>query len=233
MRIIMRLRNGAPLLVEKSFDRGRVMVLLSSLSPEWNNLCESGYQGGVFFAFLRNMVAYLSHRAADSELQVGEPKTIAFPSAAYQPTVRFEGPGGDATAATIEAAPDGKDKDKLTATFARTSVGGFYTAKLTTRTNKPQSRVFAVNVDPAEGDLKALTGADVLSRLGPELNPKFDYASSFETRLDEAQGRNLGDLLLIILVVVLAFRAVAGLVVRVSCFRRGWQALLSRERGRG
>ena len=205
LRVIMRLRNGAPLLVEKGFGRGRVMVLLTSLSSDWSNWCVGREAGPSFSPFVRNLVPYLSRRAAaDAALQVGQPKTIAFPAAAYQPVVRFEGPGGDATAATIEAAPDDKDKDKLAATFARTSVGGFYAAKLTTRTNKPESRVFAVNVDPAEGDLKALTGADVLARLGPDLKPKFDYASSFETKLDEAQGRNLGDLLLLVLVVVLA-----------------------------
>ena len=61
-----------------------------------------------------------------------------------------------------------------------------------------------MNVDPAEGDLKALTGPDIIARLGPELKPKFENASSFETQLDEARGRNLGDLLLIVLVIVLA-----------------------------
>ena len=37
VRVIMRRRNGAPLLVEKNFGRGRVMVLLTSLSSDWNN----------------------------------------------------------------------------------------------------------------------------------------------------------------------------------------------------
>lgn len=204
VRVIMRLRDGAPLLVEKSFGRGRIVVLLTSLSSDWNNWCQGREAGPSFTPFVRNLVPYLSRRAAaDAALQVGQPKTISFLSAAYRPTVRVEGPGGDATAATIEAVPDGNDKDKLSATFAKTSVGGFYRATLTTRTNKPESRVFAVNVDPAEGDLKALTGADVLARLGPDLKPKFDYASSFETKLDEAQGRNLGEWLLYVLVIVL------------------------------
>ncbi len=198
VRVIMRLRNGAPLLVEKNFGRGRVMVLLTSLSSDWNNW----YDEFSFTPFVRNLVPYLSRKGAgDAALQIGDPKILAFPSAKYRPTVRFEGPGGDATAATVEAAPDGNDK--LTATFARTTIGGFYTAKLTTRTNKAETRVFAVNVDPAEGDLKALNGADLTSRLAPDLRYKFDYASSFETKLDEAQGRNLGTLLLIVLVVVL------------------------------
>jgi hypothetical protein len=201
-RVIMSLRNKAPLLVEKKFGRGRVLALLTTTSAKWNNWASEG-PGPSFVAFVRNMVPYLSRRpVADAELQVGDPKSIAFASAAYQPTVRFDGPGGDVSSATIEAAPEGKDTSK--ATYTRTAQSGFYTAKLTTKANKVENRVFVVNVDPAEGDLKALTGPDLNARLAPELKYKFDYASSFETKLDEAQGRNLGDLLLIVLVIVLA-----------------------------
>ena len=60
--------------------------------------------------------------AGDAALQVGDPKIVAFPSASIEPTVRFEGPGGDATAATIEAGAR-RQADKLTATFAQTSIG--------------------------------------------------------------------------------------------------------------
>jgi hypothetical protein len=202
VHVIMSLRNKAPLLVEKKFGRGRVLALLTTTSSKWNNWSLED-AGPSFVAFVRNLVPYLSRRiAADSELQVGDPKSITFASAGYQPTVRFDGPGGDTSTATIEAVPEGKDTMK--STYTRTSLSGFYTAKLTTKTNKVENRIFAVNVDPAEGDLKALTGPDLNARLGPELKYKFDYASSFETKLDEAQGRNLGDLLLIVLVIVLA-----------------------------
>ena len=202
VRVIMSLRNKAPLLVEKKFGRGRVLALLTTTSSKWNNWSLED-AGPSFVAFIRNLVPYLSRRpVADVELQVGDPKSITFASAAYQPAIHFDGPGGDTSSATVEAAPDGKDTMK--ATYARTTQSGFYTAKLTTKANKVETRVFAVNVDPAEGDLKALTGPDVVARLGPELKPKFEYASSFETQLDEAQGRNLGDLLLIVLVIVLA-----------------------------
>jgi hypothetical protein len=203
LRVIMRLRNGAPLLVEKDFGRGRVLVLLTSLSSEWSNLGAKNEAGYAFAALVQNIVPYLSRRPlADAELQVGDPKSITFASAAYQPTVHFDGPGGDTSTATFDAAPDGKDT--LKATYTRTALSGFYSAKLTTKANKVENRVFAVNVDPAEGDLKALTEPDIIARLGPELKPKFEYASRFETQLDEAQGRNLGDLLLIVLVVILA-----------------------------
>jgi hypothetical protein len=211
VRVIMKLRNGAPLLVEKNFGRGKVLTLLTTTAAKWNNWALEG-AGPSFVAFVKNLVPYMSRRAAaDAALQVGDPKTITFAAAQYQPEVRFDGPGGDASAATIEAKPVETEKDKgkekkdvaMTATFARTALSGFYTAKLTTRTNKVENRVFAVNVDPAEGDLKALAEPDIIARLAPELKPKFDHASTFETQLDESQTRNLGDLLLLVLVIIL------------------------------
>jgi hypothetical protein len=203
LKVIMRLRNGAPLLVEKDFGRGRVIALLTSLSSHWTNWGVGREAGPSFTPFIRNLVPYLSRRpVADAELQVGDPKSITFPAATYQPAVRFEGPGGDASSATIDAVPEGKDM--LKATYARTTQSGFYAAKLTTKTNKTETRVFAINVDPVEGDLKAMMEPDIIAKLGPELRPKFDHAATFETQIDEARGRNLGDLLLIVLVVVLA-----------------------------
>ncbi len=200
VHVIMRLRNKAPLLLEKNFGRGKVLALLTTTSTKWNNWAGEG-PGPSFVAFVRNLVPYLSRSGGDEALQVGDPKTLTFASSQYQPTVRFEGPGGDLTSATVEAAAEGKDA--LKATFSKTALSGFYTAKLITRKNKTENRAFAVNVDPDEGDLAALSQADVSKRLDP-LKYQFDYASSFETKLDETQGRNLGDLLLIVLVIVLA-----------------------------
>ena len=178
------------------------MALLTTTSTTWNNWA-TGDAKGAFVAFVRNIIPYLSRRAdADAMLQVGEPKTIAFPAAAYQPAVHFDGPGGDASSTTLEATADGKDIFKVT--YGRTATSGFYTAQLTTRANKAELRPFAVNVDPAEGDLRAMTGSDLNIRLAPELKYQFDSASNFETKLDETQGRNLGDSLIYILVVVLA-----------------------------
>ena len=103
VRVIMRLRNGAPLLVEKDFGHGRVLAFLSTTSPgKWNNW--SGAESGSFVAFVLNMVPYLSHRfGAGDALLVGEPKTLSFSDPPFEPAVHFSGPGGDASAATINA----------------------------------------------------------------------------------------------------------------------------------
>ena len=224
VQVIMRLRNGAPLLVEKDFGapgtpgapggapstlgrgpgrgHGRVLAFFSTLSTsasKWNNW--SAAESGSFVAFVLNLVPYLSHRfGASDALLVGEPKTLSFGAPPFEPAVRFSGPAGDASAATINAEPSGKDR--RTVTYTKTETAGFYKALLTQPSHKTEVRNFAVNVDPAEGDLRALTGPDLAARLAP-LKYEFEYAVRYDRKLDETQGRNLGDSLLLLLVIVL------------------------------
>ena len=231
VRVIMRLRDGAPLLVEKQFGRGRVVALLTTVSSQWNNWSVGEGPGPSFVAFVRNLVPYLSRRSeADDSLLVGEPKTVTFASPKYAPTVNFTVPGSNKLG-QAKGVPGDTDKDLLKATFPETAVSGFYTYHLTaSRRADDAHRDFAVNVDPAEGDLKALAGPDVIARLAPELKCPFEYASRFETKLDETRGRNLGDFLLLVLVIVLVLEQ----LLAWSCgyhlagSRRG-----TREAGRG
>jgi hypothetical protein len=219
----MRLRNGgAPLLVEKNFGRGRVLAFLSTTSDQWNNWFRASPS---FVAFVFNIVPYLSHRfGAGESLLVGEPKTVTFTEPPFEPAVRFTGPGGDALAATIPAvsggssvaaaaSPEGaaaavasKGKasgaERRSVTYTKTETAGLYKALLTQPSHKTEDRYFAVNVDPNEGDLRALTGPDLASRLAP-LKYEFDLAANFKSKLDETEGRNLGDLFLLILLIVL------------------------------
>ena len=60
-------------------------------------------------------------------------------------------------------------------TYTKTETAGFYKALLTQPSHKTEIRNFAVNVDPGEGDLRALTGPDLASRLAP-LKYEFEYA---------------------------------------------------------
>ena len=87
-------------------------------------------------------------------------------------------------------------------TYTKTETAGFYKALLTQPSHKTETRNFAVNVDPGEGDLHGLTGPDLASRLAP-LKYEFEYAAKYDRKLDESQGRNLGDLLLLLLLIVL------------------------------
>ena len=197
----MRLRNGAPLLVEKSFGKGRVLAFLSTAAPQWNNWAANN-ETGSFPVVVRDLFAYLAHRPATAaSRQVGQPIAVTLDASRYQAQVLFTSPAGDAASSTVDAAPG--PGGQLTAVLPRADVAGFYEARLTRTTGKPEVRHFAVNVDPAEGDLKSLSGQELASRLQPEVKFQFEQAGSFESNLADLGGRNLGELLLGVLIVLL------------------------------
>jgi hypothetical protein len=242
VKVIMRLRNRAPLMVEKAFGQGRAMAFLSRLRPGWNNWAESTATG-TFAGIARELVTYLSLRAnADSGRLVGEPLKVEFSSAKYNKQVKFLIPAGDADPAASAqvdgvppgdirsggnasaksaselangsaakssedstSKPDGKPavaSDTLIAQCPRTLTAGFYEAQLLTTDQKAESRHFAVNVDPAEGDLKALDGTDLAARMAP-VPINFQSSASFTNNLSDAGGHNLGDFLLYFLILIL------------------------------
>ena len=114
----------------------------------------------------------------------------------------FPVPGAMPRRPRSTATSSASGKDQRTVTYTKTETAGFYKALLTQPSHKTEIRNFAVNVDPAEGDLRALTGPDLASRLAP-LKYEFEYAAKYDTKLDETQGRNLGDSLLLVLLIVL------------------------------
>ena len=100
VRVIMRLRNGAPLLVEKRLRPRPGAGLPFDHLGQMEQLVQCRVRS--FVAFVLNMVPYLSHRfGASDALLVGEPKTLTFSAPPFEPAVHFSGPGGDASAATI------------------------------------------------------------------------------------------------------------------------------------
>jgi len=210
---ILWLRGGAPLLVERSFGKGRVLAFLSTAGPDtatpagWNNWAASN-ETVSFPLIVRELCAYLSRRPAEGAGHtVGEPLVVKL-DGPYQPQVRFLPPGGDAgtvqsmvASRAVDAVrgPDGQ----LAATLPETQRSGFYEVQLTKTTGKSEVRQLAVNVDPSEGDLKALFGPDLAARLSPAVKYDFEQAASFQSDLGEAGGRNLSELLLYLLIVLL------------------------------
>jgi hypothetical protein len=196
--VIARLRNGAPLVVERSFGKGRVAAFLTTAAPTWNNWARNPS----FVVAMQDLLAYLTNRpAAAGARLVGGPLEVPFPAAQYQRQVRFATPMDDATP-TVDAAatPDGQ----WLATFPRTDRAGVYEARLTNKiTGKTESRRWAVNVDAAEGDLRALFGPELAARLQPEVRYQFAPAETYEAAVGEQAGYNLGQALLYLLVALL------------------------------
>ncbi|NLE36424.1 MAG: hypothetical protein GX621_00195 [Pirellulaceae bacterium] len=224
VRIIARLRDGAPLVVEKTLGKGRVVTWHSTAAPIWNNAGSSP----AFVVLVQEMQAYLARRVeAADPLLVGSPIELSFDPAQYQNQVRFVSPGRDGAETTAHDAVL-KEDNMLHARLARTDAAGVHEAQLLTATGMVDARRFAVNVDPAEGDLARLDGPQLGSRLdGVEY--AYHQADTFEARRDASIGRNLSDVLLYLLIVLL----VGEMLLAWSCSYHPPQARVAAPFGRG
>lgn len=225
-KVIAKLRNGAPLAVERKFGEGRVVAILTKAAPVnttqgvWNNW---GRNNPSFVVAMLELQAYLSAPGqADTSRLVGTPLEIEFSAAQYQPVVRFVMPqekqGGalsiDASAAgQSDPSKQGADEEKdakrtpattgeLTATLTDTDASGIYEAQLTATSGTPESRRFAYNVEPEEGDLRVLDGQQLATRLA---GIRYQYQLAKDLNYDPQQlaGFNLGESMLYVLVAIL------------------------------
>jgi hypothetical protein len=196
--VIARLRNGAPLAVERRLGRGRVVAFLTTAAPVWNNWAR---ENPSFVVSMLEMQAYLSAQPeSDVPRVVGAPLELKLDPTRYEPQVRFSTPKDAAPAATVEAEP-GAD-GKLVASLANTDAGGIYEARLVRKDGKEETRRYAVNVDPDEGDLRTLTYSELAARLDG-VNHEFHLASSYQYASEEQAGYNAATALLGLLVLLL------------------------------
>ena len=141
-------------MVERSFGKGRVVAFLTTAAPTWNNWARNPS----FVVAMQDLQAYLASRPAGVARRVGAPLEVPFSAADYRQQVGFVTP--------IEAVPPvdaARTADgQWLATLPATDRSGFYEARLTNKTTgKTESRRYAVNVDAAEGDLRALFGEEL------------------------------------------------------------------------
>jgi hypothetical protein len=81
------LRNGAPLVLEKTFGAGRTMTFLTSASPAWNNW---GRNNPSYVVVLLELTAWLSKRVEQLQmLTVGDPLTVSINPMEFEERVQF------------------------------------------------------------------------------------------------------------------------------------------------
>ncbi len=203
VRVIARLRNGAPLAVEHSYGKGRVVAFLTTAAPAWNNWARNPS----FVVVMQDLQAYLCQRdsAGDSRL-VGEPLELTLDPAKYQAQVRFITPReGSAPNTTADASPNAEGK--LSVAFNDTDASGIYEARLTRSDNSAEIRRYAFNVDPAEGNLAALDKGQLAERL-KGLKYEYEQASMFQSAGDETAGYDLSEAIIYALVLLLLLEQV-------------------------
>jgi len=211
VEVIARLRNGAPLVVERRFGKGRVVAFLTTAAPVWNNWARNPS----FVVAMQDLQAYLAQRSEESETRlVGSRLTFQLDPEQYQAQVRFLTPaqslspalappgtsGGPANGGLYEArlTPEGPLEVSLT----DTPLSGIYEAQLSRLDGATEHRAFALNVDPEEGNLDALDGPQLAARL-KGVDYTYEQAASFQYDVGEAEHGNLWRYVLYALVVLL------------------------------
>ena len=198
-QVIARLRNGAPVAVERDFGEGRVVAMLTTAAPVWNNWARNNPS---FVVAMLEMQAFLSREPAlEVSKLVGSPLELQLDPDQYAPQVRFSTPGEDATpVAAIDAVPT--PGGPLAVALPDTDTSGVYQAKLIRQGGAEEVRRFAFNVEAEEGDLKALGGPELASRL-EGIRYDYDQAAMFEYTDESLAGYNLSEFLLYLLILIL------------------------------
>jgi hypothetical protein len=204
-RVIARLRNQMPLVIEKSFGKGRVIAQLTKLSSgetplgRWTNWSLIP----AFPVLANEMLNYLAAGGnSDSLFHVGDELVIAAPEAEFEPDFRIDVPGDGTTRAEVPLDAT-SSAGRLVATLEDTSASGVYHAQLQSRTGGVERRDYAVNiVAQGEGDLEIVRREQLANQLaGPKI--QIHDASDMVVDGEQLAGFQISEALLAALVALL------------------------------
>jgi hypothetical protein len=196
-KVIARLRNGAPLMVEQSFGEGRVLAVLTTAGPAWNNWARANPS---YIVAMQQLQAHLSlWKQGDPARQVGAPLRTEVAAANYLPEVGFVTPLEGAE--SMFTAKGTIEHDKLTVTLDNTEKSGFYEARLTTGAGDNESLAYAYNVAASEGNLELIDAEQMSDRLADVV---YHFHRAGDVAFSSADaGRNLSTTILYLLVALL------------------------------
>lgn len=194
-RVIARLRTGAPLIVDRSQGSGRIVVVLTSAAPAWNNWAK-------FASFVNMMLEMHSYLLPGTvETVVGAPLRIVADGDLYQPQARVVSPGGSApTVVVLKAASGG---DTLAGTVDATPHAGIYTATLAKKGRRETvDHLYAVNVNTTESDLDVVDRGQLEAEL-PDVPFEFQSDAQFSQATGDKADSPWIDALLYLLIALL------------------------------
>ncbi len=213
VNVLARLRNDAPLVVEKKFGKGRVVAQLTKLSTgdtplgRWTN-----WSLNPIFPMLANeLVAYLSAGQRNDAVQlVGDDLIIRVPADKYDPAVGFflPGDGGTRPELPIDAT---LEEGQLTARLENVPASGVYEVQLQPLEGPPERRAYAFNVPAGEGDLH-VTSREELARQFAGVDVQLHDAADMSISQQQLAGLQFGDALLGLLVGMLLLEQVLAYV---------------------
>lgn len=144
-----------PAIVERAYGAGRVVLFTTTTDKEWNLWPDHP-------TYLPSLIEFAQHvaRRADSEREwlVGERIEIPLDPTQYEPDAVVRTPGYPSMP---EVAIQAEGTDDLRLVWEQTGAAGMYRFVLRRRDGGEVTRLLAVNVDPAEGDVTPATENDL------------------------------------------------------------------------
>lgn len=210
---LMRLKNQDPLMLVKSFGKGRVLLCATTASPQWSNLPATA----LFLPMMarvsllaRQEFAHDENYASDAQVEI-RPNGIP---ADAEPNLSIlvalpAGPDGNARSVTL---PLTKAAEGYLATCTDTAKLGFYDWKVKWSGDKDISGSFAVNPQGVESQLESYS-PDAFKTLMAKRGDSRVYigatlAAAQQSAAAAAEGRNWWDLLIALVIVLLVVEAV-------------------------
>lgn len=144
-RILMRFSGDRPALVERAYDRGKVLTFCGPISPEYSDLVGHGF----FVPFVSRVAEYLSSNLSSFDIRLYTDETVTRTlSIGAAATSAFDLVTPDSSSWSIQPEESG---GSLVVHPEPTDQPGSYSIQYRGR----EIDRFAVNVNPKEGDLTA------------------------------------------------------------------------------
>jgi hypothetical protein len=210
--VIATLRNLQPLVVERQFGQGRVVAVLTSLSPTWNNWARNPS----FVVALLRIQAYLASTARDQDdRRVGTPLEVQLDAQRFRKDAVFVAPGPvNVPRVAIEstALQESAQSALMSASIGRrprtrlqpgdTDRSGVY--EFWPLSNEGQFAIerWAFNVNEKEGDL-ATVGRQQLVQLLDPVAVTIRHVDEYQYESGQSTGFNRSLLLMCLLIPLL------------------------------
>jgi hypothetical protein len=193
-----------PLLCEKGLGRGRVLLFTSTAGPAWS---VPGFvrTNPAYPILLYQMVIYLLRQEHERSFAVGEAINLTLPRANVQANALVHDPSGKDFPVQVS-----EREGQRVLSYPRPEVPGFYEARYAS--GMPPI-IVAVNVEPAESDVRCLAGAALTRAL--QGVPIRVLAPGEDLELAIKTGRVGHELWRILMILGLAFFALESLLAHI------------------
>jgi hypothetical protein len=182
-RVALRYQDeaGSVAVIERSYGRGRVMLVTTTCDRDWTNWPE---QPSYVVAMLELAQFLGKSTSGFGQVAVAEPIRLNVPAELFQSEAVVKSPSYPSRAEVELRGTPAPETGQLVFVWEDTLEPGPYRFELRRRGGDATDRIVSVNVDPRESDLKKLSEAEVRQALP---GVEFQYVTSsgeFEKRSD-------------------------------------------------